>query len=233
MSANTLIYLKKIICSALYVVLVFNVVGATCYADNGSQADEVKNPTLRDELFKRVERDQEARQAAIAWEQKYSVDGVFDEGLLSDDEKAAHASLVSQITEIDTGNTEWLKEIVAEGGWPTYSEVGIDGGDAAWLLVQHADADSQFQRKCLELMTELPKEEISQPNLAYLTDRVLLAEGKSQIYGTQFVRREGKWIPLRLEDAENVDARRAEVGLPPLAEYAEMFQKVMRGEEID
>ena len=79
--------------------------------------------------------------------------------------------------------------------------------DPAWLIVQHATADSLFQRQSLDLMTAVSKDEISQQNLALLTDRVLLAEGKNQIYGTQFVVREGEWVPLRLEDEKNVDAR--------------------------
>ena len=65
----------------------------------------------------------------------------------------------------------------------------------AWLLVQHADADVKFQRRCLDLMARLPKGEVSISNLAYLTDRVLLAEGKKQLYGTQFTSVDGKWQP--------------------------------------
>ena len=82
-------------------------------------------------------------------------------------------------------------------------------------------------------MMSLPQNEISQLNLAMLTDRVLLAEGKHQIYGTQFVIRDGEWVPLRLEDEENVDDRRAEVGLPPLAEYKAMIEAARRGEEME
>jgi len=120
-----------------------------------------------------------------------------------------------------------------EQGWPRYSIVGVDAGDAAWLLVQHADADPSFQRLCLDLMRELPADEMSQSSLAMLTDRVLLKEGKSQIYGTQFVVSDGEWVPLNLENIENVDVRRAEVGMPPLAEYKEMLEAMMRGEELE
>ena len=63
-------------------------------------------------------------------------------------------------------------------------------------------------------MTKLPKNEIAQTDLAYLTDRVLLAEGKKQIYGTQVTQVDGKWAPRELEDEKNVDKRRADVGLP-------------------
>ena len=92
----------------------------------------------------------------------------------------------------DGENTQWLKQIVEQRGWPTKSMVGSDGANAAWLLVQHADADIKFQRKCLDLMAALPKNEVSQTDFAYLTDRVLLAEGKNQLYGTQFDLVDGK-----------------------------------------
>ena len=77
--------------------------------------------------------------------------------------------------------------------------------------------------------SKLPKEELSQSNLAYLTDRVLLAEGKKQLYGTQFTVVDGKWKPRPLEDEANVDKRRAEVGLPPLAEYTKLIEQAYGG----
>ncbi len=207
----------------------------TSKADAGDapQAKLTEAPTLRDELVIRIERDQEARRAAIAWGAERGIDGIVDEETLNDEERADRTSLWDMVAEIDADNTQWLKNVVSEQGWLKYSDVGIDGGDAAWLIVQHADADPSFQRQCLDLMSKLRKNEMSQSNLALLTDRVLLAEGKNQIYGTQFVARDGEWVPHNLEDEDNVDARRAEVGLPPLAEYREMLKAVMRGEEIE
>jgi hypothetical protein len=197
------------------------------------QVDTVKAPALRGELLARVERDQEARRAGIDWGAEHGVNGVVDEDSLTDEEKTVYDGLWAEVTRIDTDNTEWLREIVSKRGWLTYSDVGTDGGDAAWLMVQHADADPSFQRQCLDLMTGLPRDEVSQESVAYLTDRVLIKEGKKQVYGTQFVVRDGEWVPLSLEDEENVDTRRAEAGLPPLAEYKAMLEAVMRGEEIE
>src|SRR5262249_30379594 len=97
-----------------------------------------------------------------------------------------------------------------------------DGANAAWLLVQHADADPKFQRQCLDLMTPLLRDkEVSPQDYAYLTDRVLLAEGEKQQYGTQLVVAGDKFEPRPIQDAENIEKLRAEVGLPPLAEYLE------------
>lgn len=188
---------------------------------------------LRDELIARTERDQAARFAGIAWAAEHGIDGTVDANSLTEQEKVDYDALWDEVARIDSENTAWLKGIVSERGWPRYSDVGVEAGDAAWLLVQHADADPAFQRLCLDLMTALPAEEMSQSSLAMLTDRVLLAEGKSQVYGTQFALRGGEWVPLDLEDIENVDARRASVGMPPLAEYKEMLEAVMRGEEVE
>jgi hypothetical protein len=199
-------------------------------AGDVEESDTVRLPDIRDELFMRVAKDQAARKAGISWAADHGVNGIIDESLLTDEEKAVHARLQAEVARIDAENTAWLKKVVDEEGWLTYSDVGLDGTDAAWLLVQHADADPTFQRRCLDLMTSIPRNEVSQQNLAYLTDRVLLKEGKNQIYGTQFVIRDGEWVPLNLEDKENVDARRAEAGLPPLDEYKAMLEAVMSGE---
>jgi hypothetical protein len=39
----------------------------------------------------------------------------------------------------------------------------------------------------------------------------------------------GKAEPAPIEDEANVDRRRKEVGLPPLAEYLRSFQEVRKG----
>jgi hypothetical protein len=72
--------------------------------------------------------------------------------------------------------------------------VGADGASAAWLLMQHAAADRAFLRECLDLMVAaLESGEVSPSEVAYLTDRVLLAERQPQVYGTQVTRQGGEW----------------------------------------
>ena len=220
---------RDIVAQTLMGLLLLFETSACC----AGQTSAANAPELRDELISRVERDQEARRAAIAWEAVLGVNGIVDKESLTEEERTAYADVWAAVAEIDRDNTEWLKNIINDRGWLTYSDVGINASEAAWLLVQHAIEDPLFQRQCLDLMMALPQNEISQVNLAMLTDRVLLAEGKHQIYGTQFVIRDGEWVPLRLEDEENVDDRRAEVGLPPLAEYKAMIEAIRRGEEIE
>src|SRR5580693_5258766 len=130
---------------------------------------------LRAELLRRVEKDQVARQALDA-------DGM---------------------READGENLPWLKGVVAAHGWPGVSLVGADGAHAAWLLAQHADADPAFQRRCLDLLaTAVEAGEGSERELAYLTDRVLLHEGRPQVYGTQVTRRGDAWVPRNLGEPD-------------------------------
>jgi len=189
-----------------------------------------QNAELRTDLLQRVKKDQEARNALIQWtkEHGHKIDGAVKQADFTDDQKAEFA-LLQAATKIDEDNTAWLKQLVDAGGWPTTTLVGKDGAHAAWLLVQHADHNPRFQRQCLDLMAVLPKGEVSQTDIAYLTDRVLLKEGKKQLYGTQFTSEDGKWKPQPLEDEANVDARRAEAGLPSLAEYAKQLEAVYGG----
>ena len=117
-----------------------------------------------------------------------------------------------------------MKQIVEEFGWPTMEIAATDGARAAWMLVQHADHDVAFQRSCLTLM-ELLRDtgQVRREDLAYLTDRVLVNEGKEQTYGTQFHVAGGVRQPRPIRDAEKVDERRKVMGLSTLDEYAEFM----------
>jgi uncharacterized protein DUF6624/nudix hydrolase family protein len=96
--------------------------------------------------------------------------------------------------------------------------VGEDGAHAAWLLAQHADLNPEFQRRCLEFLRQAAERcEASAADLAHLTDRVLLASGSPQLYGTQTTVRNGRYVPQRLRHPEAVDVRRAAIGLHPMA----------------
>src|SRR5207342_1632568 len=82
----------------------------------------------------------------------------------------------------DALHTVRVKAILAEQGWPPVSKVGKDGSSAFWLLVQHADADPEFQRKALGLMqAQIASGEASSRQFSYLWDRT----HTPQKFGTQ------------------------------------------------
>lgn len=127
--------------------------------------------------------------------------------------------LYKNMKAIDAENLVWLKKTVEEHGFPTASMVSDDGANAAWMLVQHADQDPEFQKKCLELLLALPEDDVSNKDIAYLTDRVLQAQGKPGRYGTQLAMKNGKFVVGDVEDPENLDKRRKEAGLGTMASY--------------
>ncbi|WP_143590199.1 DUF6624 domain-containing protein [Thermoactinospora rubra] len=128
---------------------------------------------------------------------------------------------------VEKANTDRMEQILSRYGWPGFSMVGKDGATAAWALVQHADRRLDLQRRGLELMREAVEEGEADPGeMAYLVDRVRVAEGKPQVYGTQWeTTPEGKWRPrVGIENEAEVDKRRAEVGLKPLKDYLKELQ---------
>ncbi|MBF5045682.1 hypothetical protein FGE12_24965 [Aggregicoccus sp. 17bor-14] len=177
-------------------------------AENEAKLTLASDPALRDALLQRMAEDQVARAAVEKSDYR---------------DEAATARLRA----VEQQNTQWLKEQVTKGGWPTRSQVGERGAQAAWLLVQHADGDLAFQKQCLALLEGAAASgEAAKKSVAYLTDRVLVAEGKPQRYGTQFHRPEGLPVPRTMEDPEGVDARRAAMGLAPLADYTQQLEQL-------
>jgi hypothetical protein len=119
---------------------------------------------------------------------------------------------------IDAHDMARMREIVKQHGWPVPGLVGVDGTEAAFLLVQHAE--HSFQEEMLPLVEKAYRAgELRGQNYALLKDRVLVGEGKPQIYGTQMKIKGKEIIPDPIEDEANLDKRRAEMGMEPFAEY--------------
>jgi hypothetical protein len=196
------------------------------------QAPAVQNESLRQELRAMFQRDQQTRIGGMKamGEAGFS----FESPASNTSPRVIWVAMREQfkMSWQDAANRRRLKEIIQEHGWPGRSLVRADGANAAWLVVQHSDADIAFQKECLALMEAAPQGEVSLHEVAYLTDRVLVNEGKKQRYGTQMGM---NFEPRPIEDPDNVDKRRAEIGLPPLAEYVkdarEGYKKMLTAKE--
>ncbi|MDA0337177.1 MAG: hypothetical protein O2782_18600 [bacterium] len=158
---------------------------------------EPQRPELSQELSRMVAEDQDA--------QRRIADG--------NGARQAHEDLCRR-------NLDRMKVIVAEVGWPTITMVGTDGAFDAWLLVQEADNEPEFQTHCLQLMQACAPHEVGQRLIGYLDDRIRAAAGKPQLYGTQFhAGADGRPEPWPIEDPDKLDERRATIGLGPFDEY--------------
>lgn len=116
------------------------------------------------------------------------------------------------------GNADHLWDVLDEyEAWPGIRLVGDDGEQAAWLIAQLGDTD--LQRRCLEhLEVAVDNGDAPPGHLACLVDRVRMADGKPQVYGSQWVvAADGTLAPWPMIDPDAVDARRERMGLQPLA----------------
>ena len=109
--------------------------------------------------------------------------------------------------------------------------VGIDGGTAAWLIAQHADFDVEYQERMRLMRPLVNAGEADASEMAYLVDRVAVNNGEPQGYGTQIGCGPDGAEPAKIADEANVDDRRAEVGLDPLADYLAEIDEMCATEE--
>ena len=161
----------------------------------------IRNASLRTELLAMVEEDQRVRTELAA-------DGSLYDGY--------HPRMEL----VHRRNAARLSAVLDRVGWPGRSLVGADGAHAAWLIVQHAIGEPLLQRRALELLrTAAAAGEAALLEVAMLEDRIRVAEGRPQRYGTQYDwDRDGRMSPHPIDAPEHVDERRRAVGLGPLAE---------------
>lgn len=140
------------------------------------------------------------------------------------------SSVIANMLAVDSANTAWLRDAVERRGWPGRSSVGDDGAAAAFLLVQHSDRDTAFQARVLAALEAVYRSgEVQGQEVALLTDRLSGARGKPQVYGTQATVRDGRVVLDPIIDSASVDARRAELGLPPIRDYLRVLDSVYLG----
>lgn len=124
------------------------------------------------------------------------------------------------IHEKDSINLIEVKKILDSRGWLGQETIGKEGSVTLFLVIQHSDLETQL--KYLPMLREAVKKGNAYPSdLAFLEDRVAVSQGKKQIYGSQIGTdtSTGEYYLYPLIDPANVDERRSEVGLKPLAEY--------------
>ena len=111
---------------------------------------------------------------------------------------------------VDACHNYRIWKLIADHGFPAKKTIGAKALISFWLLVQHQDMDLKLQKECLQRCGFALRER------AHLFDRILVNEGKKQVYGTQF--------DEPIADRRYVDVRRKQAGLEPLAFYLKSRQ---------
>ncbi len=132
----------------------------------------------------------------------------------------------------DEARLETLRSLLPEEGWFTESEHGAQASQGAWLLVQHADSDPEFQEMILERIQPLIESgDVRASGVALLTDRVRVNTDRLQLYGSQGRCLGNAWSPLPIRNPADVNARRKDMDLSSLNEYADRMAEYCSGED--
>jgi hypothetical protein len=129
-------------------------------------------------------------------------------------------------------NAKMLNEIIDRIGYPTSDKVGKEASEAAWLVIQHSIAQPSFMKKCVKLLEKEVEQHKADPiDLAYLSDRIAVFEGKPQLYGTQFDWDEnGELSPDPFDNLTKVNDRRRSVRLNTLDEQTQIMREQVKNE---
>ena len=180
-------------------------------------------PQVAPEIHEMAQTDQAIRQELIEWMQ-------------ANPGQQPDPAMAFKMIGADQKHTKRLKEIVDEHGWPRISEAGHETAHDAWLIAQHAVHDQPFMETVLAAMGDyLDDDDVLKGDYALLKDRVLVHQGKNQIYGTQYksVDRDGRQVMVLstpVDDPENLDARRLKMGLGTSAEYVKVLEEAYGGQ---
>lgn len=131
---------------------------------------------------------------------------------------------LSEMRRVDEENIAWLLELLPQAGWPDSRRFGDEAARAAFLIVQHSGRKDLMWTAREALQGEVRADRFPASRLALLHDRLQLALGYPQKYGSQIhTFDDGPSFVAPLLNPERVDAYRAEAGLEPLSEYLEFF----------
>lgn len=190
-----------------FAVVLAVVVPAILRAQGGTMPVPAHDEALRAALISRGRQDQAVREVFLAGHHQDTTD-------------------LRQMADVDADNTSFLKKIVAERGWPGRSLVGSDAANAAFLILQHSP-DTAFQAKTLPLLEKAyAAGDAEGQQVALLSDRVAVQRGQPQLYGTQASVVNGRFKLNPIADSANVDARRAKLGMPPVAAYMRILDSL-------
>lgn len=138
--------------------------------------------------------------------------------LVKDDQDARNTFDEKRMLASDTHARPEVIRIMDKFGWVTKSLAGANAANEFWLLVQHQDLALQ-QRALTVMKKAADADDASKADYAYLYDRVQTRLGNPQHWGTQTQCTAGGVVAQPVDDPAGLDARRAELGLMPEADY--------------
>jgi hypothetical protein len=179
---------------------------------------------VRRELWQRSQGDQAAlghqRQLIPA---KESLPWLKKESSIAPDPQDPRQEI--QFADLAMKNIEYLRGLLLEVGWIDVQRFGYGASNSAFLLLQHSWDVPVMVAVLPYLKKDVDQGLMESDTYALLYDRLQLALGSRQRYGSQIARTpQGEIFVLPVEDKPaEVDSLRHQLGLIPLADYVHVF----------
>jgi hypothetical protein len=134
----------------------------------------------------------------------------------------------AKIGEVEDANDAYLRDVTARYGWIDLKRFGGKTSGAAIVMAKHS-ADT---RLLLAATPAIERDLTTDPQFAQVFaiayDQLLLSLGEKQRYGSQVCADNGENPRLcSVETPSALDSRRQSIGLTPIAEYLQLFSKML------
>lgn len=140
------------------------------------------------------------------------------------EQRQVQGAMDAEVSRLSAENVQTLVNMVPAEGWFSTTVYGEEAATGAFMVVQHAD--TALQKRFLPAIEAMAgRGEASKSFYALMYDRVAVAEGRLQRWGTQMQCVNGRMQPFPTEDPEQLEARRAPMGFrwPDYAGYLANF----------
>lgn len=140
----------------------------------------------------------------------------FDDDIIINEDDLAYADMI---------NLMKVEAIFKRYGWPNVLTIDDKAHIALFLVIQHTSLKKQLQYAPL-IWKAAREGKLRKSQAAMLDDRMAVAHGKPQIYGSQIVcdAATNECYVHPIAEPETVDARRGEMGMEPLATYVARWE---------
>ncbi len=143
-------------------------------------------------------------------------------------ESPAAGPYIKRMLDIDEENQQNIKIILEKYGWLEQSKIGPRAAEAFFFTVQHADK-AMIEKYFPALQNLAVKGEANPLHSAMMEDRLLMYQGKKQIYGTQAAdfRADKQMAIWPIENPDSVNAIRQAIGFTQSIEaYAQEMEVI-------
>ena len=134
----------------------------------------------------------------------------------------------NKLISINNEHLNTVRRIISDFGLPTITNSSHDAYKAVVLVALHS-GDVGFLENILQELKMANSSSIEKRDIAYVTDKMRVIQNQPQLYGTQYkISANGDMHYIEIEDPENLERRRVELGMESFEEYKKTVERSIK-----